>query len=457
MTRAAIYVRISQDREGAGLGVQRQEEDCRAVAAQLGWDIVSVLSDNDVSAYSKKPRPRYRELLEAIAAESIDAVLIWHTDRLHRSPAELEEYVTLVEQHNVMTHAVKAGRVDLATPAGRMIARMLGAAARYEVEHKADRITRKHLQSAMAGRWRGGPRPFGWRPKPDGTADLVPLEAEAIRYGTESLIAGAPLGEIARYLNESGIATINGNAWATTTVRKMLLRPKNAGLSEYRDEVVADMVGWPAAVTVDQWRAVDAIIRNPARRLKQPNVLRWWMAGVARCECGAVMRSMIGNGKSPGRTTYIACSEREPGKPHAAIQAELLEQWMTAAVIARMTEPLAAPAETRDRSEEIAALKAELDELAEAAGARQVTVRQFAIASEGLQRRLAEIQPTDIAPLAARALATAENPAAEWAAMPAKQKRTIVEQLLETVTVKPCGRGRRYLDPEESLVLTWRV
>jgi hypothetical protein len=29
--RAAIYVRISSDRTGAGLGVTRQEEDCRAL------------------------------------------------------------------------------------------------------------------------------------------------------------------------------------------------------------------------------------------------------------------------------------------------------------------------------------------------------------------------------------------------------------------------------------------
>ncbi|MER5688882.1 hypothetical protein [Streptomyces sp. NPDC002205] len=34
--RAAIYCRISQDRGGAGLGVARQEEDCRALCARLG-------------------------------------------------------------------------------------------------------------------------------------------------------------------------------------------------------------------------------------------------------------------------------------------------------------------------------------------------------------------------------------------------------------------------------------
>jgi hypothetical protein len=46
--RAALYVRISSDRGGAGLGVARQEEDCRALCARLGWRPVEVYADNDV-------------------------------------------------------------------------------------------------------------------------------------------------------------------------------------------------------------------------------------------------------------------------------------------------------------------------------------------------------------------------------------------------------------------------
>ncbi len=33
--RAAIYCRISDDREGLGLGVKRQEEDCLALAERM--------------------------------------------------------------------------------------------------------------------------------------------------------------------------------------------------------------------------------------------------------------------------------------------------------------------------------------------------------------------------------------------------------------------------------------
>lgn len=39
MTRAAIYVRISEDRQERA-GVQRQEEACRELCARRGWRVV---------------------------------------------------------------------------------------------------------------------------------------------------------------------------------------------------------------------------------------------------------------------------------------------------------------------------------------------------------------------------------------------------------------------------------
>src|SRR6266480_3766265 len=100
-----IYCRISEDREGAGLGVADQEADCRELAGELGLEVVAVFSDNDRSAYSSKPRPGYEDMLRMIAAGTVSAVLAWHTDRLHRSPTELENYINATQ--DIPTHTVK--------------------------------------------------------------------------------------------------------------------------------------------------------------------------------------------------------------------------------------------------------------------------------------------------------------------------------------------------------------
>lgn len=115
--RAAIYARISKDREGAGLGVQRQEQDCRELAERLGWQVVAVYVDNDISAFSGKARPAYRNLLAAMRSGAVQGVLCWHTDRLHRSLRELQDYIEISKPHGILTHTVMAGRLDLATAA----------------------------------------------------------------------------------------------------------------------------------------------------------------------------------------------------------------------------------------------------------------------------------------------------------------------------------------------------
>ncbi len=80
----AIYARISQDRDGEGLGVKRQLGDCREDAARRGWTVAEEYVDDDISAYSGKLRPAYERMLSDIEGRRRDAVMVWHMDRLHR-------------------------------------------------------------------------------------------------------------------------------------------------------------------------------------------------------------------------------------------------------------------------------------------------------------------------------------------------------------------------------------
>ena len=59
-TKAAIYLLQSLDAAGDQLAVRRQEEDCRALAAARGWDVVDMYVDNSISASdARKARPDY--------------------------------------------------------------------------------------------------------------------------------------------------------------------------------------------------------------------------------------------------------------------------------------------------------------------------------------------------------------------------------------------------------------
>jgi DNA invertase Pin-like site-specific DNA recombinase len=104
-----VYCRISQDRLGDGLSVERQREDCLALARSLGWLLAQTYVDEAVSAYSAQRRHAYRRLLADVASGDRDGIVCWHPDRLHRSLVEFEECIELVERTGVRLVTCRAG------------------------------------------------------------------------------------------------------------------------------------------------------------------------------------------------------------------------------------------------------------------------------------------------------------------------------------------------------------
>src|SRR4051794_31577556 len=96
-TRAAIYCRISKDTEGTGLGVERQERECRELCQRQRLDVVEVFTDNDISAYSGRRRPAFHAVQDAMKAGRIDVLVSWHPDRLTRQARELEDLIDLLD------------------------------------------------------------------------------------------------------------------------------------------------------------------------------------------------------------------------------------------------------------------------------------------------------------------------------------------------------------------------
>lgn len=393
--RAAIYARISEDRTGAELGVQRQTEDCQALAAAQGWDVVEVFTDNDMSAYSGKPRPGYLKMLDAMAAGSVDVVLAWHTDRLHRSPLELEEYISLSEKRAVTTRTVQAGELDLSTASGRMTARIHGAVSRQESEHKAERIRRKAQELALAGKWMGGSRPFGWQ-----IVNRVPVvdEAEAaiVREAHSHVLAGLSLGSFIQSLAERGIQTARGGAWSYATLRQMLMRPRNAGLAEWEGEVVGASE-FPAIVERHIWEATCAMLSDPARRRSRTNKVKHLLAGIALCECLRPVKSGQIKDRKGVKHMIYRCSESGPGHVNKRMSyvdehvERLILLFLARAAHAAATAPVD-PAVIDGLRMDETAHRERLNEAARLFGSGAIDGEQLSEMSKGIKAKLSAIQ-----------------------------------------------------------------
>ncbi len=162
--QAGIYCRISDDQQN-GWGVGDQEQHGHRIAEQMGWSVVEVYVDNDITATgrTRKRRRAYERMLSDIAAGHINGVIATETSRLHRRPLEWYQFRDLAEPHKVKIKTL-SDYIDLETGEGVFAANLRAAIDEEEAEQIRRRVLRKHLSTAQAGKpLFGGHRPFGYR------------------------------------------------------------------------------------------------------------------------------------------------------------------------------------------------------------------------------------------------------------------------------------------------------
>src|SRR3954469_25392928 len=457
--RAAIYCRISDDRRGLGLGVARQQQDCLELAGRHGWRVTATFVDNDVSAYSGKPRPQYDQLMRVVQAGEVDVVVAWDPDRLHRSPAELEGFITAVERAGVDVVTVQAGRWDLATASGKLVARMLGSIARHEYDHKRERVRRALQQNATAGRSHGR-IPYGWRREPgaDGAVRevVVPEQAAVIRRIAAGLLAGESLRSLTAALNAEGVPSPMGKPWHKQMVRALVLRERNAGLRVHRGQVVGDGA-WEPILDRGRFEQLRAVLADPARKTSTGTAAAHLLSGIARCGvCGATLR-VAHNRRVPAyRCSERGCVIRRQGDVDDLVTRGVVGRPAGGGVVG-----LLAPDPSPERSAAMAEaeqLRGRLDRAADQYADGLIDARQLERITAKLRPQLAAAEArarvVDDRPLLA-GLVGAEDVAAVWQALPLSRRRAVVD-LLMTVTVHRTRSGVRVFDPQ-AVQIQWKT
>jgi DNA invertase Pin-like site-specific DNA recombinase len=444
--RAVIYPRISNDRTGQEAGVTRQLEDCRAYAARNGDTVVAELVENDTSAYSTRPRPKYQQLVEMVKAGEVDAVYVWHPDRLYRRASDLEALVTLVESHDLVIRTVRAGDIDLTTPTGRMTARVVGSVSQHESEQKADRQARKHKQLAEQGRPSGGGRrALGY--EADGVT-VNEAEAAVLRQAAADIIAGVNLTEVTRRVSAAVGRPVRvvGLKGALTSYRIVGMREYLSTADRRRGAtqgVVTEAV-WPAILDDATWRKVRAVLLDPRRRHQRP-ARTYLLTGVLHCgRCGHAM--------SGGSGSY-RCDPRNDGCSGLSVRMEpvdaIISAWVQRKVNTAPVRRKLAGGPTRPDTGagvDVDELTDRLATFAEMLADGQMTADEWKVARDRVMQRISERQVTDAdTVLANRARAAAVDVIAQWDAPETETaaKRSAIAAVLDAaksvVIVRPVG------------------
>ncbi len=442
--------------------MQRQVEDCRKLAADLGWQVGGEYIDNDFSAYSGKRRPNYSQMLEDLTTGARDGVLIYDLSRLTRRPLELEQFFEVIDAARVRHVRAVAGHADLGSGDSLLVAQIMGAVVAEESATKSRRVKRKMLQNAELGLPHGRSlRPFGFE---DDAITHRPDEAPIVRELAERFVAGESLRSLCTDLDQRGIRSVKGVPWQTHSLRLVLSNPRSAGLRAHKGEVIGKAV-WQPIISEELHQRVLATIES--RRVSGRRTPRaYLLSGLLRCsKCGGTLFSS----RRVDSRRYVCLSGPDHrGCGGLTVVAAPLEQLVTDYALYRLDSPAvadaiagrgSADAEVSRLSSELAEAKEAQDYLAKQFGTGAISSQEWEAARSPLDKRvkdaetrLSRVNRTDTL----TGLGTGEDLRRQWAELNLDRQAAILRTLIANITIGPGTRGARALDPDRVQV-SWRL
>ncbi|MFD8199542.1 recombinase family protein [Streptomyces sp. NPDC059701] len=463
-----IYTRISRDDEGDALGVARQQQDCERLADLRSWQAVKVYEDNDVSAFKRNVvRDEFELMLRDLHSGLIDGIVAYDLDRLARQPRDLERLIEIYDERSRLEFATVTNDIDIGTPDGRTMARVMVAFANKSSYDTSRRIKRKHLELAQKGRDSGGPAPYGWRK--DDRAKVEPEAAQAIREAQREILAGVRIGTIRTRWQEQGLGNPREGTkrMAHHHVEHILTNPRLVGYRTYHGEILNGEDGrpvigeWEPINTLEEWEAVCAAIAERKQRRPGMSLARkYLLSGIARCGlCKTKIRGQINQRWTPeskaARFTY-QCSVVNGGCGRVGRTGEPVDRLIAQLVLeeqrARASET-GIPIDRRwPKEAELEQVTQDIAQLVEAERTKQITVATLLQLLPAKERARDELKLERARFYKEQKQAEAKGQTTnltveEFFGLPIERQQEIVLHSLSAVLIHPAGRGRRKFDP----------
>jgi site-specific DNA recombinase len=226
--KAAIYARVSTDKQGRDQTVDSQLEALRRWATAHGHELKDdhVYIDEGYSG-ARLDRPALDRLRDAAREGEFDVLGVYSPDRLARHYAY---QVLLLEELRKAACAVEFIQRPISDdPHDQLLLQIQGAIAEYERAVLGERFRRGKLQKARAGHWIAGQAPYGYRYVPNrdgvpGHLEIEEVEAEVVRMLYRWLIdERMTVRQILKRLAAGSWRPRNGKRlWSNSVVHRVL-------------------------------------------------------------------------------------------------------------------------------------------------------------------------------------------------------------------------------------------
>ena len=319
LTPAALYARVSGDRQDVDLSVAAQLRALRDYADKNGYSVAREYVDEAESGRIAD-RPQFRRMLDEAAKPEapFNEILVWKFSRFTRKREHAVAFKSMLRRKGIRVVSITEHADD--SPTGKLMEAIIESVDEFYSENLATEVLRGMREAASRGFWVASRVPYGYRKVyvQDGAKKRPTLEPDpATSHVVERIFALSETGkgilDITRTLNSEGIANPTGRLWSKNGVHIILRNGAYTGTllwgenAKDKGEPVRVEKAFPAIISKTQFRKVNRQMRSRAPRKAHPRRVgsSYLLSGLVKCR--ACSRAMSGQDSKGGKFAYYVC------------------------------------------------------------------------------------------------------------------------------------------------------
>ena len=316
---AALYARVSSDRQDVDLSVAAQLRALRDYAERNGYLVAREYVDEAESGRTAN-RPQFRRMLDEAAKPEapFKKILVWKFSRFTRKREHAVAFKAMLRRKGVRVVSITEHADD--SPTGKLMEAVIESVDEFYSENLAQEVVRGMREAASRGFWVASRVPYGYRKlmvqdgaKKRPTLEPDPATAPVVERIFNMAESGRGILDITRTLNDEGIANPTGRLWSKNGVHIILRNEAYTGTlvwgADARDK--ADPVrvekAFSAIISKAQFRRVNRKLRSRAPKRSHPRRVgsSYLLSGLIKCK--ACNRALSGQDAKSGKFSYYVC------------------------------------------------------------------------------------------------------------------------------------------------------